>query len=202
MLFVSAIKYLERGLREYLKLPKIAEAVTLGESAAKKHKAKQNALTPRFQKLIDQMHAMFDGVLTMEVVPVLQGGRNLNMGERKVDHTLNTIFYSKDCAKSLQKLIIKEGVMALAIQEAYYWSRALSMKDNFITSSDWASNYQKLMTSFRLWAKNPKAPRTLIKRPAKKKAVKLLPVVTTVNKATEFNPVALEQEIAKDAIIQ
>lgn len=171
--FVKSMYYLE-GLTRMIgfKVPLLKKYVDAGEQAAKKNKGVLDALEPRFSKITGLLAKMFSSCpLSIVVVPQIVDGVTGKDIPRKLDHTKNTIYYSRRQVKAMKWTLRNEGYLALAIDEAWWLSRAMSFgKDQFIPEhTKWLKTYNQLMNDFDKWARRADTPTRLAKKPAKPK---------------------------------
>lgn len=172
--FIAAIELFERAIKVYFKAPSIKKALALGEESAKKVKQVKNSLNARYSKLLSLIAAMFPSCsLSIEIVPRISDAASGNFIDRKFDHTLGVMYFSRSCVKDLQTLVRTKGVLAFAIQEGYWLARSMSIpKDatgRFIVDKEkLIDNYVLLMSDFYNWAVKY-GPSKLVRKPSKKK---------------------------------
>jgi hypothetical protein len=157
------------------KVPLFAKYVEEGEKNAKKHKTILGKLADNksYDRITSLLAKMFRSCpLQLVVVPqITDPVKGLDIG-RKIDHTKNTFFYSRKQIKAMRVLLRKEGVLSLALSEAWWLARAMAMPRNKMLIPDKAIQldaYTTLLDDFYKWASSKEAPSKLVRRPTTKK---------------------------------
>lgn len=175
-LFVKHIEVMEKYATNLVNaLPKIKEVMVLRKEKTKKIQVQVERIAPRFEKLVTLLHSMFPASgFSVEVVPRIQ----LNDKELswKYDHQLSRIYYSRKRAIEMVKTIRKEGILRVALHEAFTIARAQSfvgVKDGNYVINDAAMvvNVEKLLHGVVDWALKGPKPKKLVRivRPKKEK---------------------------------
>lgn len=170
--YISMIGLLEKASADVLKVPPIKAVLKKAQATNIKLLKIKNRLTPKFSKLLDTLHAMFRHCpIEIEVVPYIRDG--MHELPRKFDHVQEKMYYSRNHAKSLVSMYRKEGPLMVALQEAFFLSRAMSYEGHGSFKIDYkryTENLALLMADFTAWARLPEAPKTLIRRAKTHKA--------------------------------
>lgn len=186
------------------KVPLLRKYMKEGEQNAKKHKGILDKLVPKHEKHTSLLNRMFpDCTLSFVVVPrIIDPVSGKDIG-RKMDHSKNTFYYSREMMKALRHVLRTRGVLALALEEAWWLSRAMSFKDNgglhLPDPSVHLRLYEKLLENFEVWARRKDTPARLAKKPAKpKKDVTKEPsVLVVIDKEQD----EIEEHLLNDPII-
>jgi hypothetical protein len=158
------------------KVPLFTKYVTEGEKNAKKHKVILDKLASNksHDRILGLLAKMFRSCpLALIVVPqITDPVKGIDIG-RKSDHTRTKFYYSRKQIKAMRVLLRKQGVLALALSEAWFLARAMAIppgKGMLLPNTEKHLGYFELyMRDFEAWAHTKEAPSKLVKRPTKKK---------------------------------
>lgn len=169
--FIKSIYYLESLARMIgFKVPALKEYVEDGDKQAKKHITIISNLQPRHERVMNFLAEMFPSCpLSIIVVPqIIDGVTGKELG-RKIDHTKNTMYYSRKQMKAMAWTIRHEGILSMAMQEAWWLSRGMSFKKEqlIVDHEKWGKNNFMLMMDFEKWARRADTPSRLAKKPKK-----------------------------------
>lgn len=173
--YIATIRYMEKAVHGYLKTPRIEDVLKKASVTKAKMDKLKHKMAPKFSKLVDLLHAMFSSCpLEIEVVPYIRDISSGEMIARKFEHTLNKMYYSRAHAKELAVLVRREGLLAVAIQECFYLSRAMSFTDSKdgsfkIDHKQWVKNQNLLLANFLNWSRKAETPKRLVKKAETKK---------------------------------
>lgn len=155
-----------------IKVPAFAPYIKQGDIAAAKNKAILVKMEPRFERITSLLSAMFSSCqLSIVVVPQIIDATGKEIG-RKLDHTKDTIYYSRKMMKALRTRLRKEGYLAIALEEAYWLARGMSIVDQRVDTVKHFENYMKLLDNFNHWASKKDTPTRLVRKPTKVKKMK------------------------------
>jgi hypothetical protein len=171
--FCNSIRVLEELAKIVgFRVPAMKEYIEAGEKAAKKHKVVLESYDVRFERITKLITDMFpSSTLLVVVVPrIVDGLTGKDIG-RKLDHTKNTIYYSRDQIKKLKWIIRNEGLLSFAISEAWWFARGMALTQTGIKDERRLKYYYQLMWDFEKWARRVDTPARLAKKPKKAKTV-------------------------------
>jgi hypothetical protein len=175
-LFVKHIEIMEKYAANIVKgLPSIKTAIAARKEKMKIVQVHIDKIAPRFGKLVSLLHEMFPAAgLSIEVVPKIE--INGKESSWKYDHELSRVFYSKKRALEMVKTIRKEGILRVALHEAFVLARAKAfsgVRDGNYIINDAAMivNLEKLLHGVVDWAEKGPKPKKLVRvnRPKKVK---------------------------------
>lgn len=156
-----------------VKVPDLAPYLKQSKEVTKKVKVRNKQLTIKFDSLLTLMEQCFnEPSLSFEVCESDE--------DRKWDHTLGKIYYSRSKVVAMKKQLFQKGLLSIVIEEADFIARGLSLTPgvgagSFIHNPELThKNYIVLLERFENFAHHPQAPKALVKRDKKpkKKGVK------------------------------
>jgi hypothetical protein len=166
-------RYLQAALMKYaamasplLKTPNLNTYIIASRDVTKRATSTTAKLTIKFDKVLSLLEQAFD-VSNIKLRP------RESKEDRKFDHAVATLWYSRQTCKDLQQRLHREGLLAIAVDEAYYIARgmAYTTDGNFhVDDALTYQNYRKLMRAFVTYTANSEsAPKTVVKRKQAKK---------------------------------
>ena len=168
--FIKASKVFQKASLGMLKVPAIEVSIKLGDKVAKKHNAVKDNMADKYSKLTDILAAVFPScTIAVEVVPTIIDPLTGDKLPKKIDHTKDKIYYSREYAKYAIARWRSQGFMFVVIDEAFTLSRAMSFPKvndgSFkVDPALWVRNYQRLLNDFAVWAAKADTPKRLVKK--------------------------------------
>lgn len=177
--FVTHIGLMEKYATNMVNsLPSIKASMLIRKEKMKKVQVQVERIAPRFEKLVHLLYELFPRAgMEIEVLPHITDGAGKELGW-KYEQSLNRLFYSKKRALEMVKMIRKDGILRVAITEAYVIARSQSfagVRDgNYIYNNEACLiNVEKLMHGVVDWAMKGPKPKRLVRfhKPKKEKKV-------------------------------
>lgn len=153
-----------------VKVPDLISYLKKSKELTKKTKVRNKKLTKKFDNILTLIAKCFNvEESSFEVCDVLKDSSGKFI-ERKWDHTLGKIFYTRTQILQMKKTLFHQGLLALVLEEADFIARGSSLlpgigKGSFIPSAEaHLSNYRELLDRFETFSHHRDCPKTISKR--------------------------------------
>lgn len=178
--FVEALtQYARFAAGAGLKIPPVQPYLKKSKEVTKKTKEVNKKLAVRFDPVLTLLSQCFKSCnLGLVVNDYIKDKITGNQLDRKFDHQLNRMYYSRAHCVEMKRTIHREGLLTVVLQEADHLARGMAFfgedekTGKFLADpKKWHTNYTQLLKDFTAFAHTTKAPKTLVRREkiAKKK---------------------------------
>jgi len=177
--FINALERYARYAAPIFKTPAIRPYLQKSKEVSKKTAIRSKQLTHKFDSLLTLLSQCFDYPgLHFGVQDVILD-KYKEERDRKVDHTLNKIYYSREKMVAMKKQLFHKGLLSVVLEEADFIARALSLSSDKLGKGSFVEDpfahlclFRKLLRNFERFAGTTAAPKMLVKREKKRKVLK------------------------------
>lgn len=173
-MFIQALQKFQRFAVGVLKTPDISPYLKKSKEVTKKIKDANKKVALKFDPVLSLLTKCFIST-TIELVAVAEikdkaTGMQL---DRKFDHALGRMFYSRSKCIALKKQLYSKGLLSVVIDEGLWLARGMSFIEarngSFISDpTEMVLKYQNLLNDFAWFASTTAAPKSLVRREKKK----------------------------------